>query len=120
MRSTIAFAIAAVVLGLLGAAFLGVARLEGHMADAGQRLSTLQYAPAQESLTAAEQDATNARFVPWLGSDARQEIRARQAAVQVPGNGSTTRCCRQEPNRSRRSTIRTWSCNSWSPTPPIE
>ena len=82
MRSTIAFAIAAVVLSLLGAAFLGVARLEGHMADAGQHLSTLQYAPAQESLTAAEQDANNARFVPWLGSDARQEIRARQAAVQ--------------------------------------
>ncbi len=30
----------------------------------------------------AEQYADRARFVPWLGSDARQEIRARQAAVQ--------------------------------------
>ena len=36
MRSTIGFAIAALVLGLFGVAFLGVARLEGHMADAGQ------------------------------------------------------------------------------------
>jgi hypothetical protein len=82
MRSTIGFAIAALVLGLFGFAFLGVASLEGHMADAGDRLSTLQYSAAQESLTGAEQYANQARFVPWLGSDDRQEIRARHAAVQ--------------------------------------
>jgi hypothetical protein len=82
MRSTVGFAIAAILLALFGFAFLRVARLEGHMADAGQRLSTLQYGPAQQSLTEAEQYANHARFVPWLGSDARQEIRARQAAVQ--------------------------------------
>ena len=82
MRSTRAFALAAIVLAALGSAFLGVARLEGHMADAGQRLSTLEYSAAQESLTEADQYASHARFVPWLGSDARQEIRARQAAVQ--------------------------------------
>ena len=82
MRATIASAIVAVVLALLGFAFQGVARLEGHMADAGQRLSTLQYEAAQESLTGAEQDANHSRFVPFLGTDARQEIRARQAAVQ--------------------------------------
>jgi hypothetical protein len=82
MRSTIGFAVAALVLGLFGVAFLGVARLEGYMADAGDRLSTLQYTSAQESLTQAEEYANRARFVPWLGSDARQEIRARHAAVQ--------------------------------------
>ena len=82
MRSTIGFAVAALVLGLFGVAFLGVARLEGYMADAGGRLSTLQYTSAQESLTEAEEYANRARFVPWLGSDARQEIRARQAAAQ--------------------------------------
>ena len=82
MRATIGFAIVAVVLALFGFAFLGVARLEGHMADAGQRLSTLQYEAAQESLTGAEQYANHSRFVPCLGTDARQEIRARQAAVQ--------------------------------------
>jgi hypothetical protein len=81
MRSTIGFAIAALVFGLFGVAFLGVARLDGHMADAGDRLSTLQYTSAQESLAQAEQYANRARFVPWLGSDARQEIRARQAAA---------------------------------------
>jgi hypothetical protein len=82
MRSTIGVAIAAIVSALLGYAFLGVARLDGQMADAGQRLSTLQYDLAQESLAEAEQYANHARFVPWLGSDARQEIRARQAAIQ--------------------------------------
>ena len=82
MRSTIVAAIGALVLGLFGIAFLGVARLDGHMADAAERLSTLQYSTAQESLSDAEQYANRARFVPWLGSDARQEIRARQAAIQ--------------------------------------
>ena len=55
MRATIAFAITAVVLAVIGFAFLGVARLDAHMADAAQRLSTLEYASAQESLTQAEQ-----------------------------------------------------------------
>jgi len=82
MRATIACAIVAVVLALFGFAFLGVSRLEGHMADAGQQLSTLQYESAQESLAGAEQYADHSRFVPFLGTDARQEIRARQAAVQ--------------------------------------
>lgn len=82
MRSTIVLAVAALVLALLGSAFLGVARLEGHMADAGQQLSTLQYGMAQESLTQAEQYSDHARWVPWIGSDARQEIRARQAAIE--------------------------------------
>jgi len=82
MRSIVGSAIGAVVLALAGVAFLGVARLDGHMADAGQRLSTLQYEAARESLVEAERYSRDARFVPWLGSDARQEIRARQAAVQ--------------------------------------
>ena len=82
MRTTITVAIVAVVLALFGVAFQGVARLEGHMADAGQQLSTLQYEAAQESLNAADEYANQSRFVPFIGSDARQEIRARQAAVQ--------------------------------------
>lgn len=82
MRSIIGFTAAAVVLGLIGFALLGVARLEGHMADASEQLSTLQYDAAQQSLADAERYAGQARFVPFLGSDTRQEIRARQAAVQ--------------------------------------
>jgi len=82
MRSIVAFTIGAAALVILGVACIGVARLEGHMADAQQRLATLQYATASESLAEAEQYADRARFVPWLGRDERQEIRARTAAVQ--------------------------------------
>jgi len=82
MRSVVGLVAGAVALALVGFAFFGVARLEGHMADAGQQLSTLRYAAAGESLAQAEQYAGRARLVPWLGSDARLEIRARQAAVQ--------------------------------------
>jgi hypothetical protein len=82
MRTTITVAIVAIVLALFGFAFQGVARLEGHMADAGQQLSTLQYEAAQESLNAADEYSNRSRFVPFIGGDARQEIRARQAAVQ--------------------------------------
>jgi hypothetical protein len=82
MRSIVGFVVGAVALALAGYAFLGVARLEEHMASAGERLATLQYDAAQESLSAAEQYAGRARFVPWLGSDVRHEIQAREAALQ--------------------------------------
>ena len=82
MRSVLGFGIAAIGFALAGLLFMDVARLEGHMADAGERVSTLQYTAAAESLTEAERYANPARFVPWLGTDARQEIRARQAAIQ--------------------------------------
>jgi len=81
MRTTITVAIVAVVLALFGFAFMGVSRLEGHMADAGQQLSTLQYEAAQQSLNAADDYSDHSRFVPFIGSDTRQEIRARQAGV---------------------------------------
>jgi hypothetical protein len=82
MRQTIGLAVVAALLALAGSTLLGVARLEGHLADATESLSTQQYDRAEESLGQAEQYASHARFVPWLGSDTRQEIRARQAAVQ--------------------------------------
>jgi hypothetical protein len=82
MKSFAAFTIAAVVLAIAGAACLGVARLETNMADAQQRVSTLQYEDAKASLTEANKYADQARWVPWLGRDERKEIRARDAAVQ--------------------------------------
>jgi hypothetical protein len=82
MRTVIALLVVAVALTLFGFASLGVARLEGHMADAQQRVATLQYDAATESLTAAAEYADQARWVPWLGRDERQEIRARNAALQ--------------------------------------
>jgi hypothetical protein len=82
MRTFIAFVVVTIVLGVFGAACLGVSRLEGHMADAQQRLATLQYDAAKDSLAEAAQYADHARWVPWLGRDERQEIRARNAALQ--------------------------------------
>lgn len=82
MKSFLAFVIAALLLAAFGAACLGVAQLETHMADAQQRVSTLQYDAAKESLAEASQYADHARWVPVLGHDERKEIRAREAAVQ--------------------------------------
>jgi hypothetical protein len=82
MRGMAAFVIAAAVLAGSGFAVLGVARLEGHMADAQERAATQQYAGARDSLAAAEQYAGRARWIPLLGGDTRQEIRARGAALQ--------------------------------------
>jgi hypothetical protein len=82
MRTFIALVVVTVALVVFGYAALGVARLEGHMADAQQRLATLQYDSAKDSLTEAAQYANQARWVPWLGRDDRQEIRARTAALQ--------------------------------------
>ena len=82
MRALAAFVVAAAVLAGAGFAVLSVARLEGHMADAQERAATQQYASARESLAAAEEYANEARWVPLLGSDTRQEIRARGAALQ--------------------------------------
>jgi hypothetical protein len=82
MRTFIAFVVVTIALAAFGYASLGVARLEDHMADAQQRLATLQYDAAKDSLAEAAQYADHARWVPWLGRDDRQEIRARTAALQ--------------------------------------
>ncbi|HEY7188791.1 MAG TPA: hypothetical protein VH436_19680, partial [Vicinamibacterales bacterium] len=82
MKSFVTFLIAAAVLAIIGAACLGVAHLENNMADAQQRVSTLQYEDAKASLVEAKQYADHARWVPWLGHDERREIKAREAAVQ--------------------------------------
>lgn len=82
MKSFLAFVIAALVLAVLGGACLGVARLETNMADAQQRLSTLEYTKAKASLDEASLYADHARWVPVLGRDERKEIRARDAALQ--------------------------------------
>jgi hypothetical protein len=58
MRTFYAFVVVTIVLGVFGAACLGVARLEGHMADAQQRLATLQYDAAKDSLNEAAQTPT--------------------------------------------------------------
>jgi hypothetical protein len=82
MRTFVALVLVTIALGAFGAAAMGVSRLEGHMADAQQQLATLQYDAAKDSLAAASEYADHARWVPFLGRDERQEIRARNAGLQ--------------------------------------
>jgi hypothetical protein len=82
MRTFVALVLVTIALGAFGAAAMGVSKLEGHMADAQQQLATLQYDAAKDSLAAASEYADHARWVPFLGRDERQEIRARNAGLQ--------------------------------------
>jgi len=82
MRTLVALVLVAIALVAFGFGALGVARLETRLADAQQQLATLQYDAARESLVEAAKYADRARWVPFLGRDERQEIRARNAAVQ--------------------------------------
>jgi hypothetical protein len=82
MRRLAAFILAAAALAAAGYACLGVARLEGHMADAQERAATQQFDAAQESLAGAEPYVRMGRWVPFIGRDARQELTARAAALQ--------------------------------------
>jgi hypothetical protein len=82
MKSFAAYLAGAVLLGLAGVACLGVARLDDHLADAVERLNTLEYGAAADSLALAEPYVARARWVPWLGDDAGPEISARRAALQ--------------------------------------
>ena len=82
MKSFTGFLIGAVILALAGAALLGAARLERHLADAHEQAATLRYAEAQDSLAAAEEYAAYASWIPGVGEPTLKEIRARQAAIQ--------------------------------------
>jgi hypothetical protein len=81
MKGAAGFLLGAIALVIAGFALIGVARLEGHMADAQEQLATQRYEEARVSLGGADEYADGARWVPWLGRDARREIRARSAAL---------------------------------------
>jgi hypothetical protein len=60
---------------------LTASRMQGHLADAQERVATLRYAEAQASLDAAEGYLEYAQYLPWVGSESLQEVRARKAAL---------------------------------------
>ena len=82
MKTITVFLIAAVVSTAAGAAFLGVARMQRHMADAQEQAATLQYDAALGSLEAAERYLEYGRWLPFVGAESLREVRARKAAVQ--------------------------------------
>jgi hypothetical protein len=82
MKTIAALLVGAAALAYAGAALVGVARLERHLAEAQEQQATQQYAAAERSLEEAARYAGRARWVPLLGSDARREIAVRTASLQ--------------------------------------
>jgi hypothetical protein len=82
VKSVTVLLIAAIVFAGAGAAALSASRLQRHLADAQERMTTLQYTQAQESLAAADGYLNYARWLPRVGDGVVREIRAREAALQ--------------------------------------
>ena len=82
MKSITGLLIGAVVAVAVGAVGLTTARLQGHMADAQERIATRQYDAARDSLDEAERYLEYGRWVPGVGDDSLREVRARKAALQ--------------------------------------
>lgn len=81
MKNVTAFLVAAVLLVVVGMGSVTVARLQGHLADAQERIATLQYEEAQASLEAAERYLEYAQWLPGMGDAALQDVRTRKAAI---------------------------------------
>ena len=81
MKTITGFLVAALLFVIVGMVSLTASRMQGHLADAQERVATLQYAGAQQSLDAAEGYLEYAQYLPWVGSESLQEVRARKAAL---------------------------------------
>ena len=82
MKSISGFLVAALVLVVLGSIALTAFRIERHRADALQGIATLRYADARAGLDGAERYLTYLRWLPGIGSDLLNDVRARKAALQ--------------------------------------
>ena len=82
MKGIAGFLVGTVVLALVGSGALAAARYERHMADAQQRAATGAYGEAAASLAEAESYLQYAAWLPGVGDDAANEVRARKAALQ--------------------------------------
>src|SRR5687767_5752309 len=82
MKSITGLVIGAVVAVAVGAVGLTTARLQGHMADAQERIATRQYDAARDSLDEAEGYIEYTGWIPGVGDDSLREVRARKAALQ--------------------------------------
>lgn len=82
MKDITGLLIGAVVVGFVGMAALTAARFQQHMADAQERIATLQYPAAKESLDTAETYLEYGRWLPGIGESSLKEVRARKAALQ--------------------------------------
>jgi len=81
MRGVVGYLLAAIVLAIAGAVAQGASRYESVMADAQERLVTLDYAGASEKLDDAQHYVGYATWIPRLGDEAMNDLRTRQASV---------------------------------------
>jgi hypothetical protein len=81
MKGIAGLVIAAVILGIAGAACLGASRLDGELARAEESFLTSDYGTADDSLRIVERYVAYARRVPGIGERPANDIRARQAAL---------------------------------------
>ena len=76
MRSMIGFLIAALLFVVLGFAAMRVSRYEDRMADASEYLATQEYESSSAALDDAETYASGVQWVPGIGGDPANEVRA--------------------------------------------
>jgi hypothetical protein len=81
MRPLVTRALIAMLLAALGTAALLCANIERDLAQAEESIAALDYAGVHDTLTRAERFYEHVSRVPFLGSKALNEVRARQAAV---------------------------------------
>jgi hypothetical protein len=81
MRSIGGYAVAAVVLAVLGGAAVAAGRIEHRLAVAEEALASLDFAAAARAYEGLDEYMAYARFVPWLSADLRR-VQAQRAAVQ--------------------------------------
>ena len=101
MRTFIGSVVVTIALGVFGAS-LGVARLEGHMADAQQRLATLAVRRRRRTASTRRRELPTTR-AGCRGSAATTVRRSAPATRRSStGRGTTTSWCRPRPSRCRR------------------
>jgi hypothetical protein len=81
MKGITGYLVAAVVLALVGVAFLTAGNLERDLASAQEDLATLKYGGAEATFDTAERYFEYASHLPWVGNAPLNEVRARKAAL---------------------------------------
>jgi hypothetical protein len=82
VKATAGCLIGAVVLALAGAAVLAFGRLERDLSRAGEDFVVSRYDEPAEALDKAERYFSYGSYLPWVGNDALNDIRARKALLR--------------------------------------
>ncbi len=83
MKGFTGLVVGALSVAVVGAVCLAVWRIEGHLADVLEQTATQQFERAQQSLDRARDYAGYTDWVPGLGAGFRDQVRMREAALQV-------------------------------------